>query len=205
MSELWPRIRYEIRSESRGLRLRASSRAGDAGRRDTMYDRDGTGLPVRDRSRPARAAGLRAASGRDHRRSTRARRAARRGAHRRGARRLEDPVREALIRPSETASSRSSRIAVHVRPRASEQDVREILELRLLLECQIARGARRPAPPEVLDALDASIGEYACEAGRSGRPPGPPRHAPFSDIMTRSLRGNSRMGKLLDDLRSVCF
>ena len=68
----------------------------------------------------------------------------------------------------------------------AEADIREILELRLLIECQIARDLAARRPPEVLDALAASV-----DVSRA-----------FSDILAEAC-GNSRMLKLLVDLRSV--
>jgi DNA-binding GntR family transcriptional regulator len=112
------------------------------------------------------------------------------------------PVREALIRLQrdglvEIEPYRGARVL-----EPSEHDVREILELRQLLECQIARELARRRPPAVLDALEASITESkeAAKAGDLERLLD--SVTAFSDIQTEAC-GNTRMAKLLDDLRSV--
>jgi DNA-binding GntR family transcriptional regulator len=112
------------------------------------------------------------------------------------------PVREALIR-----LQRDGLVAIEpyrgarvIEP--SPEDAREILELRLLLECQIARDLAERRPADVLAALAASI-RKSKQALKSGR------HqelldglTEFSDIQAEAC-GNSRMAKLLVDLRSV--
>jgi DNA-binding GntR family transcriptional regulator len=112
------------------------------------------------------------------------------------------PVREALIRLQrdglvEIEPYRGARVL-----EPSADDVREVLELRSLLECQIARDLAARRPPEVLDALEASVAESreALASGDADRL----RDAltAFSDIMAEAC-GNNRMAKLLDDLRSV--
>lgn len=112
------------------------------------------------------------------------------------------PVREALIRLQrdglvEIEPYRGARVL-----EPSGDDVREVLELRSLLECQIARdlAARRPA--DVLDALEASIAEStdALSSGDGERLRD--SLTAFSDLMAEAC-GSRRMAKLLEDLRSV--
>lgn len=112
------------------------------------------------------------------------------------------PVREALIR-----LQRDGLVAIEpyrgarvIEP--SQDDMREILELRLLLECQVARDLARRRPPDVIETLEKSI-ETCKRALESGA------HADlldgltaFSDIQAEAC-GNSRMAKLLVDLRSA--
>lgn len=112
------------------------------------------------------------------------------------------PVREALIRLQRDGlvSIEPYRGARVVEP--SPDDVREILELRLLLEGHVARDLARRRPPEVLAALRRSI-----EASREALAAGDRDRlldalTEFSDIQADAC-GNSRMAKLLVDLRSV--
>jgi DNA-binding GntR family transcriptional regulator len=112
------------------------------------------------------------------------------------------PVREALIR-----LQRDGLVAIEpyrgarvVEP--SPDDIREILELRLLLERQIARDLARSRPAEVIRALDASIDRGLAAAATGSRQGVLDSLTEFSDIQTAAC-GNSRMAKLLDDLRSV--
>lgn len=112
------------------------------------------------------------------------------------------PVREALIRLQrdglvEIEPYRGARVL-----EPAEADIREILELRLLIECQIARDLAARRPPEVLDALAASVDESraALAAGETDRLLD--SLTAFSDILAEAC-GNSRMLKLLVDLRSV--
>jgi DNA-binding GntR family transcriptional regulator len=112
------------------------------------------------------------------------------------------PVREALIRLQrdglvEIEPYRGARVL-----EPSEQDVREILELRRLLESQIARELALSRPPEVIAALEASISESKEAAGAGDLERLLDSVTAFSDIQTGAC-GNSRMAKLLDDLRSV--
>ena len=112
------------------------------------------------------------------------------------------PVREALIRLQrdglvEIEPYRGARVL-----RPSEQDVQEILELRLLLESQIARELALSRPPAVLDALEGSV-RQSKQAAQSGEMQLLlDSLTSFSDIQTEAC-GNSRMAKLLVDLRSV--
>jgi DNA-binding GntR family transcriptional regulator len=112
------------------------------------------------------------------------------------------PVREALIRLQrdglvQIEPYRGARVLT-----PSEHDVREILELRTLLECHIARDLARRRPADVLDALAATIAEgkealAAADAARARR-----TLTQFSDVMADAC-GNSRLAKALGDLRSV--
>jgi DNA-binding GntR family transcriptional regulator len=112
------------------------------------------------------------------------------------------PVREALIR-----LQRDGLVAIEPYRGArvlepSADDVREILELRALLECQIARDLAAERPPGALAALEASIARSreALAAGRTADLLD--ALTEFSDILAGAC-GNSRMAKLLVDLRSV--
>ncbi|MFN8186375.1 MAG: GntR family transcriptional regulator [Gaiellales bacterium] len=112
------------------------------------------------------------------------------------------PVREALIRLQrdglvEIEPYRGAKV---LEPSAG--DVREILELRALLECEIARELAERRPPEVLAALEGSVA--ACrEAQAAGdRARLLDGLTEFSDVMAEAC-GNSRMAKLLTDLRGV--
>ncbi len=112
------------------------------------------------------------------------------------------PVREALIR-----LQRDGLVAIEPYRGArvlepSAEDIREILELRLLIECQIARDLAAQRPADVIAALDSSIDESraALAAGETQRLLD--SLTAFSDILAEAC-GNSRMLKLLVDLRSV--
>ena len=112
------------------------------------------------------------------------------------------PVREALIRLQrdglvEIEPYRGARVL-----EPSENDVREILELRLLLERRIVRDLAARRPLDVLEALAASIADskVALDAGDTRRLLDDLTE--FSDILAGAC-GNSRMAKLLVDLRSV--
>jgi DNA-binding GntR family transcriptional regulator len=112
------------------------------------------------------------------------------------------PVREALIRLErdglvEIEPYRGARVL-----EPSAEDIREILELRRLIECQIARDLAARRPPEILDELGASVAgsRAALEAGDTQQLLD--SLTAFSDVLAEAC-GNSRMLKLLVDLRSV--
>jgi len=112
------------------------------------------------------------------------------------------PVREALIR-----LQRDGLVAIEpyrgarvIEP--SPQDVREILELRLVLESQIARDLASRRPPEVLAALGASIDRSKAALTKGRKRELLDSLTEFSDIQAEAC-GNSRMTKLLVDLRSA--
>jgi DNA-binding GntR family transcriptional regulator len=112
------------------------------------------------------------------------------------------PVREALIRLQrdglvEIEPYRGARV---IEP--AEVDVREILELRILLECHIARDLANRRPPDVLDSLERTIEE--CRRALQARDDARAHSAltEFSDVMAEAC-GNKRLGKALDELRSV--
>ena len=112
------------------------------------------------------------------------------------------PVREALIRLQrdglvEIEPYRGARVL-----EPSADDVREVLELRLLLECQIARDLARRRPPDVLATLEASIEESKRALAEDDTQRLLDALTVFSDVLA-DASGNSRMGKLLVDLRSV--
>ena len=98
------------------------------------------------------------------------------------------PVREALIRLQrdglvEIEPYRGARV---IEP--AESDVREILELRILLECHIARDLANRRPPDVLDSLERTI-----EEGRAGAPDRRRRARPLSaDRVLRRDGGGQR-------------
>ncbi len=112
------------------------------------------------------------------------------------------PVREALIRLQrdglvEIEPYRGARV---IEP--TTDDIREILELRQVLETHVARdlATRRPAAP--LDRLEQTIAE-----GRRALDAGDERRVhealtEFSDILAEAS-GNRRLGKALEELRSV--
>jgi DNA-binding GntR family transcriptional regulator len=112
------------------------------------------------------------------------------------------PVREALIRLQrdglvEIEPYRGARVR-----ELSPRDVREILELRRLLECHIARELAAQRPPDVLRALGESIarGREALEAGDDSHVAD--SLTEFSDLITGAC-GNRRLASVLDGLRSV--
>jgi DNA-binding GntR family transcriptional regulator len=112
------------------------------------------------------------------------------------------PVREALIRLQRDGlvtiePYRGARVA-----EPSPEDVREILELRLLLECQIARDLAGRRPDEVIHALERSIDHSYAALATGDRKGFLDSLTEFSDIQAEAC-GNSRMAKLLVDLRSV--
>jgi DNA-binding GntR family transcriptional regulator len=112
------------------------------------------------------------------------------------------PVREALIRLQRDGlvSIEPYRGARVVEP--SPGDVAEILELRLVLECHLARdlAARRPAG--VVAALQGSIDASRAALASGDREALLDALTAFSDIQAGAC-GNSRLTKLLTDLRSV--
>ena len=112
------------------------------------------------------------------------------------------PVREALIRLQRDGlvSIEPYRGARVTEP--SPADVREILELRLLLECQVARDLAAHRPPEVIDALRDSIAASRRALASGDRELLLDSLTAFSDVQAEAC-GNSRMAKLLVDLRSV--
>jgi DNA-binding GntR family transcriptional regulator len=112
------------------------------------------------------------------------------------------PVREALIR-----LQRDGLVAIEPYRGArvtqpSPEDVREILELRLLLECRVARDLAERRPPEVLRSLQLSVDKCLGALAIGDRPTCLDGLTEFSDIQAEAC-GNSRMAKLLVDLRSV--
>ena len=112
------------------------------------------------------------------------------------------PVREALIRLQrdglvEIEPYRGARV---LEPSAT--DIREILELRLLIECQIARDLAAHRPAGVLKALESSVAESRTAFATGDTPRVLDSLTAFSDILAEAC-GNSRMLKLLVDLRSV--
>jgi DNA-binding GntR family transcriptional regulator len=112
------------------------------------------------------------------------------------------PVREALIRLQRDGlvSIEPYRGARVVEP--SSTDIREILELRLLIECQVARELAVRRPPEVIEALRRSIAASRRALDSGDRAALLDSVTEFSDIQADAC-GNSRMAKLLVDLRSV--
>jgi GntR family transcriptional regulator, rspAB operon transcriptional repressor len=112
------------------------------------------------------------------------------------------PVREALIRLQRDGlvaiePYRGARVA-----QPSPEDVREILELRRLLECQIARDLANRRPPDVIRALQRSIDRCWGALASGDRRRFLDCLTEFSDVQAEAC-GNSRMARLLVDLRSV--
>ncbi len=112
------------------------------------------------------------------------------------------PVREALIRLQrdglvEIAPYRGARV---IEP--AEGDIREILELRMLLECHLVRELARRRPTAVLDRLEKTIteGRRALKAGNERRVR--KSLTEFSDVLVQAS-GNRRLAKALDDLRTL--
>jgi DNA-binding GntR family transcriptional regulator len=112
------------------------------------------------------------------------------------------PVREALIRLQRDG-------LVHAEPyrgarvmSPSEEDVREILELRLALEVHIARDLAERRPQDVLHRLEETIvgGRKALSAGKRRRVLA--SLTEFSDVMSEGS-GNGRLARVLGELRSV--
>lgn len=112
------------------------------------------------------------------------------------------PVREALIRLQrdglvQIEPYRGARV---LEPSAA--DIREVLELRSLLECHIARDLATRQPDDVLEALDRCVAESKAALGAGDGQALLDSLTEFSDLMADAC-GNDRMVKLLGDLRSV--
>jgi DNA-binding GntR family transcriptional regulator len=112
------------------------------------------------------------------------------------------PVREALIRLQrdglvQIEPYRGARVL-----EPSADDIREVLELRSLLECQIARDLAAWRPEAVLEALERCVSESKAALAAGDGQALLDSLTEFSDLMADAC-GNSRMVKLLGDLRSV--
>lgn len=112
------------------------------------------------------------------------------------------PVREALIRLQrdglvQIEPYRGARVL-----EPSADDIREVLELRSLLECHIARDLAARRPQEVLDALERCVAESKAALAAGDGQALLDLLTEFSDLMADAC-GNTRMVKLLGDLRSV--
>lgn len=112
------------------------------------------------------------------------------------------PVREALIRLQrdglvQIEPYRGARVL-----EPSADDIREVLELRSLLECHIARDLATRRPQEVLDALERCVAESKAALAAGDGQALLDLLTEFSDLMADAC-GNTRMVKLLGDLRSV--
>lgn len=112
------------------------------------------------------------------------------------------PVREALIRLQRDGLVKIEpyRGARVVQP--SGRDVREILELRRLLECHIARDLAERRPADVISALDLSITKSRQALERGDAEELADSLTGFSDVLTAACE-NMRLEKILNDLRSV--
>lgn len=112
------------------------------------------------------------------------------------------PVREALIRLQRDGLVRIEpyRGARVLEP--SADDIREVLELRSLLECHIARDLATRQPQAVLAGLEHCVGESRAALDGSDGQALLDSLTEFSDLMAEAC-GNERMAKLLGDLRSV--
>jgi len=112
------------------------------------------------------------------------------------------PVREALIRLQrdglvQIQPYRGARVL-----EPSADDIREVLELRALLECDIARDLATRQPDDVLDALERCVAESKAALDTSDGQALLDSLTEFSDLMADAC-DNNRMVKLLADLRSV--
>jgi GntR family transcriptional regulator, rspAB operon transcriptional repressor len=112
------------------------------------------------------------------------------------------PVREALIRLQrdglvEIEPYRGARVL-----EPSPEDVREILELRVLLECHIARQLAEARPEDVLAALEATVAQGR-RALHDGDEAGVASAlTAFSDVFADAAE-NTRLAEVLRGLRSV--
>lgn len=112
------------------------------------------------------------------------------------------PVREALIRLQRDGlvtiePYRGARV-IELAP----EDIREILELRLVLEREVARELARRRPPETLAALEGSLARSKSALARRRQRELLDSLTEFSDVQAQAC-GNRRMAKLLVDLRSA--
>ena len=112
------------------------------------------------------------------------------------------PVREALIRLQrdglvQIEPYRGARV---VEP--SPDDIREILELRELLESRIARQLALTRPADVLAALEATIGRGRAALARGDEVEVAASLTEFSDVFTAGS-DNARLGEVLTGLRSI--
>ncbi len=112
------------------------------------------------------------------------------------------PVREALIRLQRDG-------LVEIEPYSgarvlepSPGDVREILELRELLECHIARQLASTRPADVLAALEATITRGRAALARGDEGAVADSLTDFSDVFAAAC-DNSRLAGVLKELRSV--
>ncbi len=112
------------------------------------------------------------------------------------------PVREALIRLErdglvEIEPYRGARVL-----EPSPSDVSEILELREVLECHIARQLAATRPAEVLEALAATIERGRAALARGSEAEVAAALTEFSDLLAGAC-ANGRLAAVLKDLRNV--
>jgi DNA-binding GntR family transcriptional regulator len=112
------------------------------------------------------------------------------------------PVREALIRLQRDGLVKIEpyRGASVLEP--SPADVREILELRELLECHIARELASTRPADVLASLEATITRGRAALDRGDEAEIADSLTEFSDVFTAAC-ANGRLTGVLKELRSV--
>jgi DNA-binding GntR family transcriptional regulator len=112
------------------------------------------------------------------------------------------PVREALIRLQRDGLVKIEpyRGARVLEP--SPDDVHEILELRRLLECHIARELAASRPAEVLSALQATISSGRAALARGDDAGAAAALTEFSDVLTAAC-SNARLAGVLKELRGV--
>ena len=112
------------------------------------------------------------------------------------------PVREALIRLQrdglvEIEPYRGARVL-----ELSPDDVRQILELRELLECHIARELAATRPPGVLEALEATVVRGRAALAKGDEVGVADALTEFSDVFSAGSP-NSRLAGVLTELRGV--
>jgi DNA-binding GntR family transcriptional regulator len=112
------------------------------------------------------------------------------------------PVREALIRLQRDGlvSIEPYRGARVLEP--SADDVREIVELRELLECHIARQLAQTRPPEALAALEATVTRGRRALEKADETTLAEALTEFSDVLADAA-DNARLAEVLRGLRSV--
>jgi DNA-binding GntR family transcriptional regulator len=112
------------------------------------------------------------------------------------------PVREALIRLQRDGlvliePYRGARVL-----EPSAHDIREILELRELLECHIARELARTQPQEALATLEATVSRGRLALDEADEAAVADALTEFSDAFTNATE-NVRLAEVLRSLRSV--
>jgi DNA-binding GntR family transcriptional regulator len=112
------------------------------------------------------------------------------------------PVREALIRLQRDGLVRIEpyRGARVLEP--STDDIREVLELREVLECHVARQLAQTQPADVLDALEETVRRGRDALRRGASEAAADALTEFSDIFAAAA-ANGRLAEVLQGLRTV--